>query len=155
MEDQLILTGTGAENYNWVINGNNYGKDNPLETYVSAKQMDIQLFGTNAYDCMDSTSVVVVGEECCEVGIPNAFTPNGDGLNDEFGIITPGNPKRFIFRIFDRWGKEVFVTSLVQAKWDGTVNGQVADAGVYFYMYEIECINGSKSNHKGDVTLIR
>lgn len=89
--------------------------------------------------------------------IPNAFTPNGDGLNDTFRII--GNPTENIteynFRIFNRWGQMIYETSNIEDAWDGKSNGQYCPAGVY--VWEIFYTNSKKTKvtNKGTVMLIR
>jgi len=89
--------------------------------------------------------------------IPNAFTPNGDGLNDKFRIFgTPSeNITEYNFRIFNRWGQMVFETGNIDEAWDGTSKGQVCPAGVY--VWEIFYVDNKKTKvtNKGTVTLVR
>ena len=88
------------------------------------------------------------------IHMPNAFTPNGDGLNDLFRI-PPGTSLQLQeFSIFDRWGNKIFSTQNISKGWDGTFNGTPSDAGTYVYM-----IRGTdeKGNVfvKGTVVLVR
>ena len=94
-------------------------------------------------------------------GIPNAFTPNGDGLNDVFFIGT-GQPGDRIkdFSIYNRWGQIVFDKKNVAVNdpasgWNGIFNGQKASPDVYVYIMEILCANGQVVPVKGNVTLLR
>jgi gliding motility-associated-like protein len=88
--------------------------------------------------------------------MPNAFTPNGDGLNDCFGVsqkIRDSLP--FIdFAIFDRWGNKVFYTNNISDCWDGTYKGRPADQANYVY-YLRERTNCGYAIKKSYVVLIR
>jgi gliding motility-associated-like protein len=86
--------------------------------------------------------------------MPNAFTPNGDALNDIFRI-PPGITLTLKqFSIYNQWGQLLFVTDNASAGWDGTFKGVKQNAGVYVYY-----IKGSNSKgnifFKGDFLLIR
>ena len=90
----------------------------------------------------------------CKVYIPNAFTPDGDGLNDEF---YPGyycEFEYFNFSIFDRWGNLVFETDDSEVFWNGHYEGELAMQGVYVYKLVYKSIFGSEIEKIGQVTLI-
>jgi len=91
--------------------------------------------------------------------VPNAFTPNGDNLNDEFGILSPSNLPVFEFFIFNRWGQLVFSTNDQYELWDGKYNGELSPQGVYIwkakYQYRIEGNNSELQEESGTVTLIK
>lgn len=88
-----------------------------------------------------------------EVSIPNIFTPNGDGLNDEMFIKGEGITS-FELRIFDRWGS--VVVDLQNKNWNGLdKNGNPCSDGVYFYIFDYITDNGEKLTKKGNVTLMR
>ena len=124
-----------------------YGKIE-LAGYVTLKTESP--FGCVAYD-----SVLINAQACCNVVFPMAFSPNGDGHNDVFRPITPGNHKVHIFRIANRWGQTVFETTSEHGEsWDGTFGGVPQDAGVYYYYYSYDCNNTQQTMH-GDVTLVR
>ncbi|KAA5533563.1 T9SS type B sorting domain-containing protein [Taibaiella lutea] len=87
-------------------------------------------------------------------GAPNAFSPNGDGLNDVFNLNT--NDERFFiiaFSIYNRYGEKVFNT-IKNEGWNGTFNGRPCDGGVYYY-YATVTIEDVRYELKGDITLIR
>ncbi|HZX61787.1 MAG TPA: gliding motility-associated C-terminal domain-containing protein [Bacteroidales bacterium] len=88
--------------------------------------------------------------------IPNAFTPNGDGLNDYFRIIgTPTeNITKYNFRIFNRWGQMVFNTNNIEEAWDGKSNGQYCPAGVYVWEIFYEDSKKTRVTNKGTVMLL-
>lgn len=91
----------------------------------------------------------------CEALIPNAFSPNNDGLNDVFNVyLDCEEAQNFVFSVFNRWGERVFQTFTPNKGWDGTQNARSCDPGVYFYQLTYY-VKGDRVYHKGDVTLIR
>lgn len=95
------------------------------------------------------------------VFIPNIFSPNDDGLNDKF-MVFGGKGVRIVksFRVFDRWGatlweKMNFQPEDVDAAWDGRLNGEYLNTGVYVYFAEVEFVDGVVKLYKGSVALTR
>ncbi|MFT6741669.1 MAG: gliding motility-associated-like protein, partial [Paraglaciecola sp.] len=96
------------------------------------------------------------------VAIPNAFTPNGDGINDVFGPVIDGNFQKifdaddsgFSMRIYNRWGKKVFEAAGGNPTWDGTLENEAGGADVYIYIIEVNC-GEERKMLTGDVALIR
>lgn len=86
--------------------------------------------------------------------IPNAFTPNGDGINDVFRI--PPNTSFDLkeFNIYDRWGNKIFTTYNITHGWDGTLNGKPEPSGIYVYTID-GYTQGKEAHLKGSVSLIR
>src|SRR5690606_9127255 len=78
---------------------------------------------TDQYGCSGTDSVYMSIKLCCKAQLPDAFSPNGDGLNDNFGIISNGNYRIFSFRVVNRYGQEVFSTTNQSDRWDGMFNG--------------------------------
>lgn len=111
--------------------------------------------------CIDTARIEVeVVPLVPEVIMPNAFSPNGDGLNDVFIPIFHHNTGYIInyFSIYNRWGQLVYTLQNSYAKgWDGTYGdkSEYAEEGVYYYFIEVQFINGQKVTLKGDVTLLR
>lgn len=83
-----------------------------------------------ACEVIRSTSVEA---DCGAIYVPNSFTPNGDGVNDLFRVVTNG-AREFELLIFNRWGEVVFETTDPQAYWDGGLNGYYAQDGVYTWL---------------------
>jgi gliding motility-associated-like protein len=96
-----------------------------------------------------------------KVYVPNAFSPNDDGLNDLFMPFTDGSVRSIrSFRIFDRQGNNVFdASNLIPNEpsfgWDGVFRGKVMQPAVFAWMAEIEFLDGKIQLYKGDVVLIR
>ena len=88
--------------------------------------------------------------------LPNIFSPNGDGLNDEFFLSTK-NPEEFVsMTIFDRWGNLLFSSEDISKGWDGRKNGHAVTMGVYVYKLELICpFTNENYVILGDVTVIR
>ena len=125
-----------------------------------AQPQQSTLFTINVTDvngCKASDTVSVeVSNATTDVFIPNAFTPNGDGVNDEFKIFGDLAGVHFIdLAIFDKWGEKVFESNNPNFEWDGTYRGQAAPLGVYVYTATIVFDNGKSKDYKGSVTLLR
>ena len=110
----------------------------------------------NINNCYTSDTIDVAND--CYMSIPNAFTPNGDGINDYF------YPRQYLSRgliefkmnIYNRWGQLLFETSTVDgAGWDGKLNGVDQPSGVYVYIIDARFKDGQQEHHTGNVTLLR
>ncbi len=88
------------------------------------------------------------------VDVPNAFSPNNDGLNDHLKIEGKGIAS-LNWQIFNRWGELVFQTSEQDIAWDGMHNGQIQEMDVFIYTLEVEFVDGSVTTQEGNITLIR
>jgi gliding motility-associated-like protein len=98
--------------------------------------------------------VITVDQNCGDVFIPNAFSPNDMGENNMecvYGrcIVTMN------FTIYDRWGEKVFITEDQSICWDGTFRGKPMNSGVYVYIFEGTLLTGEKVEKKGNITLVR
>jgi gliding motility-associated-like protein len=87
-----------------------------------------------------------------QVFLPNAFSPNGDGLNDHFAPISQFVLNNYLFQIFNRWGELIFEANEPGTGWDGTFKGVEQEGGVYIYVLRAAEIEGVL---KGTVTLVR
>lgn len=88
--------------------------------------------------------------------VPNAFSPNGDGLNDQFDMIITGYKRLVNMQIFDRWGSLVFETNDLNRRWDGRINGEVvSNSNVFQYVIILETFLGENVTKKGLVTIIK
>ena len=87
--------------------------------------------------------------------MPSAFTPNKDGLNDVFGPTSYGFMKKFEFKIYNRWGQLVYVSSDPAKRWNGTLKGNELPAGVYVWMIKYTDANNQEYSEEGTIMLIR
>ena len=126
---------------------------------TEAHPLQTTLFTVNAVDangCKASDTVTVQVNSSTDIFIPNAFTPNGDGVNDLFKIFGDlGNVYFMDVAIFDRWGEKVFESNNPNFEWDGIYKGEPAPQGVYIYTATMAFGNGTHKDYKGSVTLIR
>jgi gliding motility-associated-like protein len=117
-------------------------------TYEKEGLYRARLVVTNDFGCSDTSfsnhEVLFSGE------IPNVFTPNGDGVNDEFFIPGAGALRDFRVEIYNRWGRKVYEWTDPQAGWDGEGHND----GVYFYVVTAKRGNGEDYIEKGNVTLV-
>ena len=86
--------------------------------------------------------------------VPDAFTPNGDNLNETFQPVLTGT-KLYELTLFDRWGKKVFQTSELEKGWDGSYNGEACKNDVYIWKIKLATIEGEMKEYTGHVTLSR
>ncbi|MDZ4845685.1 MAG: gliding motility-associated C-terminal domain-containing protein [Chitinophagales bacterium] len=121
---------------------------------------------TDESGCLDSTRIQVLvrndfdPNDCfTSIYVPNAFTPNGDGVNDVFYVYGNGIEELHLI-VADRWGNIVFESFDLNSGWDGTHRGVLMSPDVFVYYVEVTFCNGSKMLYsspyrKGSVTLIR
>jgi gliding motility-associated-like protein len=111
--------------------------------------------GTYAPDTVSLSNVACAVQED-QLYIPNAFTPNGDGINDEFnGFGSFIDLSDLKFLIFNRWGQPIWETDDPDESWDGKVNGELVPQGIYGYIYAYSDGGGNRVEKTGTVTLIR
>lgn len=103
-----------------------------------------------SYTDTDTVTVTVN----CNFGIPNVFTPNGDGINDYFDVVT-GATTKYNMMIFNRWGLKIFTSTDQNVLWDGkTSGGSDCSDGVYYYLFTGEQ-GGKELKQHGTITLLR
>ena len=85
--------------------------------------------------------------------IPNTFTPNGDGINDTFGISGEAI-KEFNMIIYNRWGDQVFSSNNTNTRWDGTFQGKKVSSGTYVYKVIATDPTGTRQTQEGNVNVI-
>lgn len=118
-----------------------------LRPVVSVEETTILQIKYNYSSCVTTDEIrirIVDSDEidCESIPMARAFTPNGDGLNDTYGITVPGAFDQFIsFEIFNQWGELVFRTENADENWDGTFNGQKMNPGGFLYKIRYECRN--------------
>ncbi len=118
-------------------------------------QVTIRLQVESPGPCYAETLLTFTSEACTGLLIPNAFTPNGDGVNDIWDIQALGF-SRYTVVVYDRWGQEVFNNGGDMTKrWNGTIAGQPAPEGVYTFVFDGTDLNGKKITRAGTVTLLR
>jgi gliding motility-associated-like protein len=109
----------------------------------------------DANGCTSTDNATVTVIPYC-IKIMDAFTPNGDGINDKW-LVTNGAPcsNQIIATVFNRYGSPVFKSDNYQNAWDGTYKGKPVPDGTYYYAVTYRLINGRSLTLKGDVTILR
>jgi gliding motility-associated-like protein len=88
------------------------------------------------------------------VFIPNAFTPNGDGVNDVF-YIPEANLSSFQFTVFDRWGNQVYQTNNPNFRWDGQSKGRGVPTGIYVFVLDAKNSKNARVKRSGTISVVR
>jgi gliding motility-associated-like protein len=111
---------------------------------------------TDANGCRGSDTIQVVENNCLTgVFIPNAFTPNGDRLNDQFRALVYGNVISFRLQVFNRFGELVFSTTDPRQGWDGIYKGKSSPAGNFVWQCSYHLEGSEHAYQKGTVMLLR
>lgn len=159
-----VLQGTySADVIRWLWSPANNLSCNNCATPTAIPRGDIEYSVKvfNQYNCTGEDAIRI--KTLCtdgNINIPNAFTPDGDGLNDLFRIPAFGVSRVIHFRIFNSWGqlifeKKDFAVGDPAGSWDGRLKGIDQPAGAYVYFVEIECTADKRFQKKGTVMLIR
>jgi gliding motility-associated-like protein len=149
------LLASGGLNYVWSPAAplNDPFIPNPLA--ILHKDTYFTVLVTDAIGCTDDDDVFVKAYEGPQYYVPNAFSPNGDGLNDVFRPIPVGIKSTQYFRVFNRWGELMFETKEWLKGWDGNFKGKKATAGTYTWMIRGTDKNGKTVEMQGTVILLQ
>jgi len=131
--------------------------DDPSHDYTHSGYYTITLTATDSTGCVDSVKTRVSVEVPYFFYIPNAFTPDGDGINEYFAPQGQGvDPESYLMQIFDRSGMLIYSTQNPYDYWDGRNKyGQRCPEGVYIYLIRLRNLNVEDKEYTGSVTLIR
>ncbi|MBO9658339.1 MAG: gliding motility-associated C-terminal domain-containing protein, partial [Chitinophagaceae bacterium] len=151
------LSASGARTYSWTPSAtlSNAAVHNPVATPRVSTVYTVT--GMDMAGCKGTDTVIVrvTSENKGGYSLPNAFTPNNDGLNDCFGVKFWGIVDNIEFSVFDRWGVRVFYSKDPKACWDGTYKGEKQPGGVYVYMIKANTGCEPAVFRKGTFVLIR
>ncbi len=154
---------TGATSFFWDFGDytskkNTSGLINPSHTYEYVGVYDVHLVAINAFGCKDTIKKPVEVKPDMGVYIPNAFTPDGNNINEEFKPKGYGiKDEPYKMEIFDRWGELLFTSENLSRGWNGSVKGTttIAEEGVYVYKVTVMDLEGNKHYFIGHVTLLK
>ena len=129
----------------------------PTHDYTRSGFYTITMTAIDTFGCVDSVKARVSVKVPYFFYIPNAFTPDGDGLNERFAPQGEGvDPDNYSMQIFDRSGLLIFSTRNPYDYWDGRNKyGQMCPEGVYVYKIKLVNLNGDEMEYPGTVTLVR
>ena len=149
---------TGANIWHWSFgDGDSSVVESPIHTYNLQGSYYPFLLVTNIYGCTDTISSKVNITKEATFYIPNAFSPNNDGINDEFKPYGLDLEKgKYEMVIFNRWGDMVFQTTDVKKGWDGNdkTRNVICATGVYVWKIFYTDALGHQHENEGRVTLI-
>lgn len=163
-QDTIVLVNTpvqlyvkGAANYIWSPNVfiDDPTSSNPTFIFPAVGQYTYIVSGTTDNGCPDSDTVTIYVTSEPYIFVPNAFSPDGDGLNDIARIIGAGFKKLNYFQIFNRWGQKVFSTTNFREGWDGKINGIAQPTSTFFWIADVVGLNDERKKFRGDITLVR
>ncbi len=154
---EVDLKGTGAFSYEWsppYMISNLHSANTTV--YPHQTNMYI-LTGCNSRGCCSNDTInVVVIDDCGEMFVPNAFSPNGrDDAENETLKVYGYCLESLTFQVFNRWGQKVWETTDQSIGWDGTFHGEPLNTGVFVYRLEGKDFKGKGYSLKGNVSLIR
>lgn len=149
------ITAEGADNYLWST-----GAVGPTITVSPVQSTTYEVIFSNESNgiaCKDTASIRLGVKQCNHFYFPRAFSPNNDGINDDFGVFGIFDYiKRYEIIIYDRWGARVFNSTNVAIKWDGkNMDGGELMGGVYTYHVLIQETYGELYELNGTVTMIK
>ena len=156
--DVVTLNGSGTGNITsitWTPNSTLTGANtfNPVAKPRTSTTYTLAIVESNG--CSSADDVIITVIPYC-VKPMNAFTPNGDGINDRW-LVTSGGActKQVIAKVFNRYGELVYSNENYNNDWDGKYKGNPVPDGTYYYVLQYRLINGNSIPVKGDVTILR
>lgn len=103
----------------------------------------------------ETDTVTIYVKQITIVEVPNAFSPNGDGINDEIFVLNHEVAELLEYSIYNRWGELVFTTTDINRGWNGKVDGEEAAMGTYVYLVRAIGLGGEEFVRQGNITLVR
>jgi gliding motility-associated-like protein len=151
----ITLTATNAASYVWDPNYNVSSTTGNVITVTPRKTTQYHVWGYNSKQCFSSDTITIrVTEDCGEVFVPNAFSPNDDGNNDVLKV-RGFCLESMTFMVFNKWGEKVFETNDKEKGWDGNYKDQPMNTDVFVWRLEGKRFDGKAYFDKGNVTLVR
>jgi gliding motility-associated-like protein len=117
--------------------------------------LQVCLDAINTQQCNDQYCLPIQVIPVINIGVPTAFSPNGDNLNDILYVEGRANISLMTLRIFNRWGELVFETNDPQQGWDGTYRQSAQDMDAFAYTLVAQLVSGRQVTAQGNITLVR
>jgi gliding motility-associated-like protein len=153
---KFLNSSINAATYTWSFgDGTNSSVYSPVHSYIDKGEYLVTLHVSSSEGCKDSLTIPVEIKPIFTIYIPNAFTPDGSGINDYFSA-KGQEISEFKMMIFNRWGDLIFQTNYISKGWDGRANGgsEIAQDGVYVYKIEVRDFQSKYHDYMGHVTLL-
>lgn len=147
---------SGATSYSWDFGFATSNLFEPCADFPpTVGFFPVKLVGENAFGCKDSLTRLIEYRDIPLVYVPNSFTPNEDGLNDEFTPIVRG-VESYSFSVFNRWGELLFETKEIGKGWNGKFNSsEYVMNGIYIYYVRVILPDNSTQEFRGHVQVLR
>ncbi len=149
-------TSTNATSYSWDFgNGTTSEEANPTIQYNQVGEFTVCLTALNINNCNDEFCQPVTVLDDAKLGVPNAFTPNEDNVNDILYVEGRSNILYMEFRVFNRWGKLMFFTTNPLEGWDGYYQDILQENEIYVYTLAATLLSGEQVTRSGNIALLR
>lgn len=154
--ESIAFNASGGSIYTWTpanyLSSSSVG--NPVGFYPDTGQFTYVLQGITSDGCIGYDTIQVTVANDPYLIMPTVFSPNGDGLNDFFTILSAGIRKLNFFKIYNRFGQLVFSTSDIRKGWDGYYKGRLSDLGAYYWLISAVDLSNKPRQYKGDITIV-
>lgn len=156
-------TSSSAVAFSWNFGDPASGDDNtsveaiPTHTYRDFGEYDVTLIVSTGGECRDTIrleKIVRFEDSPSLLFVPSAFTPNGDGVNDQL-FLRGQNISSVDFMVFNEWGEMIFRTQDINTGWDGSHRGSLLPPDTYTYVAKVTLLNGQTETLKGQTTVLR
>ena len=162
-KNEIAFTNSSIGNivsYNWNFGDGTSSSDQqpPSHLFPDTREVKYYLVTLVVQDergCQVTASKEITKLQTCNISVPNAFTPNGDGKNDWLYPLNANGATSLRFQVFNRYGQLVFETRDWTKKWDGRMNGQLQETGTYIWILNFTDGSGKKYSQRGSTVLIR
>jgi gliding motility-associated-like protein len=165
LEAEVVTESAEIVSWSWEPVLDSSCPDCPTQEFTVESDIQLSVTGVDENGCTASGELSIAVNINRAVFLPNAFSPNGDGVNDFFGLYADADRVNRIveFRVFDRWGEQVFFRQNISfqreldsaSAWDGRFNGEDASPGLYTWFVIVEFMDGGEEIFQGDVMLLR
>ena len=143
-----------AANWIWYMAEETVETENPIWQFTTAGNYEVQLIVADQYGCEDSMTQSIEVLPVFNVYVPNAFSPNDDGVNDIFRAYTSCPLNDFQMKVFDRWGAQIFESDDIENGWNGYQQNEGFGTGVFVWVVTY-VVDDREWVLKGDVTLVK
>ena len=160
MELDVNYSATSTVNFQWEEDPSLSCTDCPNPTINPTQTTTYTLIASDDNGCSKEATIIVFLSKTDKIYVPNAFSPNNDGINDSFKIFIGSNIASVnSLQIYNRWGDQVFQSlsndAITDIGWNGQYNGRVASTGVYVFFADVTLIDGTSEIISGDISLMR
>ncbi|WP_179016868.1 PKD domain-containing protein [Winogradskyella forsetii] len=159
IQDPIEFINTATGNYQTILwdfdDGSFSGEENPFHTYFTPGSYVVKQTVTYPYGCVYESTITLIIEEGYKLIMPDAFTPNEDGINDFFGPVSIGL-NTLEMNVYDTWGSLIYnETGDAIRGWDGKVKDEDAENGNYYYTFTAKTFYGNDVKQQGAFVFIK